>query len=173
MKKLTTGLVDPLVGVGTEKVPLRLQKIGRKAAGAVSIEERERGTDTGSWHPKLCSMRNNPSNIQLRTPAGVCRHGNINLTPIMICMATSTSRVWPRKFSLGNATVRIVLAGWIPSSSDHSTDNKQAARITKKHPRGLLFNRFCRPLILDVGNSDHAEADAGAGVAGRLAAVIF
>ena len=48
MEKLATGLVHPLISVGSEEVALRLQEIGGQNGCAVAVVERKRSAEGGN-----------------------------------------------------------------------------------------------------------------------------
>src|ERR1035437_230956 len=53
VEELAAGLVEALVGVGAEVVALGLEQVCRQAAGAVAVEECERGGERRSGYAEL------------------------------------------------------------------------------------------------------------------------
>src|ERR1039458_8780186 len=53
VEELAAGLVEALVGVGAEVVALGLEQVGGQAAGAVAVEECERGRERRSGYAEL------------------------------------------------------------------------------------------------------------------------
>jgi hypothetical protein len=58
MEKLATRSIDPLIGMGAEEIPLRLQKVCRKPLTSIAIKKCKGRAKARDWNAMLYSLHN-------------------------------------------------------------------------------------------------------------------